>query len=186
MAPRDDVHVFYQMTVDETSDHPLLVVAAAVTDPPPISLEWGRVDSPDDISNHVGPSLLWAATSLLAGRLYVAAGATIMLLDQMARPSVDFRQVRVTTGRLELTPVVMQGGTIRSSATKMDWETEVIPEALATTAEIAAEVRRNMSRADLPPDIVIALGEWYDVIRPPAFDQINPQLRKSQDLLPCR
>ena len=39
MAPRADVHAFYQMTVDESSDRPLLVVAAAVTDPPPVNLD---------------------------------------------------------------------------------------------------------------------------------------------------
>ena len=121
LAPRDDVHVFYQLTVDEKSDHPLLVVAAAVSDPPPTNLEWGRVDTPDELSSHVGPSLAWAAAGLLTGRLYVAAGATIALLAQMAHPSEDYRQLRVTTGRLELAPVVMHGGTIRSSATKMDW-----------------------------------------------------------------
>ena len=178
-APRDDVYAYYQMTVDVDSASPLLVVTAVVNHPLPHDLASGRVDSTSALLAHTGPGLAWASADALEDRLFLALGASQIGLAEMTAPACEYRRARVTRGGLELTPVVMRGGTVRSGATRMDWQTEVVPEALATCEALRTEFRRLCSVPGTPPDLVEGYKSWYDAIKRPAFEQINPQLRSS-------
>ena len=178
-APRVDVFAYYQTTMWESSDRPLLVVTAVVANPPPSDLEGNRVDEASQLVPSGGVHLRWASLGALDGRLYVAAGAAWECLRQFYEPTAPLMRADVTTGRLELTPVAMAGGRVRSSATKMDWKTEVVPEALAVTEQIQREITRRMQDGALPPDIREELNMWYDAVTPPAFADIGPQLRES-------
>ena len=178
-APRGDVYAYYQATLDRDSEAPLLVVTAVVEKPPPHDLAAGRVDTARALLDHVGPGLAWASIDAVEGRLFIALGASQVGLAEMSKPTEEIRRTRVTRGGLELTPVVMRGGTVRSCATPMDWTTEVVPEALATCEALREEFRRLSAVPGTPPDIVASLSVWYDAIKMPAFEQVNPQLRKS-------
>ena len=178
-APRTDVYAYYQLTIDQGGTRPLLVVAALVADPQPVSLPSSRVDTPAQLASRDDRQLVWASAGALTGRLYLALGGAWAGLQEMVSPSAMLHRARITYGALELTAVAPIGGTVRSCATLMDWASEVVPEAIKTTEALRTELRRVCTAGLHPPDVTAVLDEWYDSIQAPAFGEINLSLRES-------
>ena len=178
-APRTDIFAYFQLTLDNGSDRPLQLVTTDVSVPAPDHLAAGRVDTAAGLAAHSGRTLAWVDVSALEGTLLVAAALAVEGVLEFATPTPDVRHLRVDKGGMELTPVALSGGHFRSSATKMDWATEVVPEATATTEAICTELVRVACDPDLPPDLQAECLAWRDACVLPSFDAVGPALRDS-------
>tara|TARA_B110001450_G_scaffold154698_1_gene144299 strand:+ start:611 stop:10615 length:10005 start_codon:yes stop_codon:yes gene_type:complete len=177
-APRTDVYAYYQVTLDAGEPGELLVVGALISSPPPADLAAGRVDSVADLAAHCGVGLAWTSIAVLTGDLYVAAAAVVQNLAEFSGATPEIQQLRVTRGAMELAPVVMPQGAIRTCATPIPW-CEVCEESERVVREVAEELRRVASLESTTPDLRIELHGWLDVCLPPKLEQISPALRQS-------